>query len=124
MSNTAGRINAGLAMSPRRRRLPARSKTATMAATTKVTTAARLTTDVVTFAAIVITILALTVGMIVAPFAVAIWYIPNGDNLRDQVREAEQIAPAVRLMLDRNCDTQGSGCLHKLGGAVAEVAPQ
>ena len=45
-----------------------------MAATAKVATATRLTTDVITLAAIVTTIIVLAVGMIVAPFAIGSWY--------------------------------------------------
>ena len=92
MTNTAGQIKAGTAMSPRRRRRPTRSETVTMADTTKVISAIRLTTDVITFAAIVVTIIVLVVGMIVAPFAIASWYPPNfsqiSDNLRDRLGEA------------------------------------
>ena len=74
MSDTAGRIKAELAMSARRRRRPTGSETATMAATAKMIRATRLTTDVITFAALVITIIVLAIGMIVAPFALTTWY--------------------------------------------------
>ena len=128
MSDTAGRIKAGSAMSPRRRRRPTTSETDTVAATAEVITATRLTTDVITFAALVTTIIVLAVGMIVAPFAIATWYIPDSsrisDNRRDQTREAEQIAPADPLMLDRHCANEASGCFHELSGVVKEVAPR
>lgn len=117
MSNAAGRIKAGLAMSPRRRRRFSPSEAATTSATARLTTATRLTTDVITFAAIVTTIVVLAAGMIVAPFAIATWYIPDSsrtsDNLGDQMREAEQKAPADPLMLDMNCANEDSGCFHE-----------
>ena len=99
MSNAAGRIKAG----------------------------SRLTTDLITFAAIVFTIIVLACVMIVAPIAIASWYIPDlsrtNDNLPDQVRKAEQIAPADPLTLDVHCATASSGCFHKLGDVVEEVPP-
>ena len=101
-----------------------------MAATADVTTTTRLTTDVITFVAIVTTIVVLAVGMIVAPLAIATWYLPDSsrisDNLSDQMREAEQIAPAPadRLMLDRNCADEDSGCFHKFSEDAQEAPPQ
>jgi len=99
----------------------------TEAPITNDTTATRLTTDVITFAAIVITIIVLAVGMIVAPLAIASWYIPHfsgtSDKLPDQLRKAEQRAPADPVMLDVHCATEASGCFHELGELVEEVSP-
>jgi len=47
--------------------------------------ATRFTTDVITFAAIVITIIVLTAGMVVAPFAIA-WYTPDFSWISDNLR--------------------------------------
>jgi len=80
MSGTAGRIRAESVRSPRRHRRPNRS-----AATAKVIAATRFTTDVITFAAIVITIIVLTAGMVVAPFAIA-WYTPDFSWISDNLR--------------------------------------
>ena len=80
MSGTAGRIRAESVMSPRRHRRPNRS-----AATAKVRAATRFTTDVITFAAIVITIIVLIAGVIVAPFAI-VWYIPDFSWISDSLR--------------------------------------
>ena len=128
MTNADGQIKAGTAMSPRRRRRPTRSETVTRADTAKAIAAIRLTTNVITFAAIVVTIIVLGVGMIVAPFVIASWYPPNfsqiSDNLREQMREAGLIPPADPLVLDRNCANEDPGCLHEFGEVVEEVAPQ
>ena len=99
-----------------------------MADTTKVISAIRLTTDVITFAAIVVTIIVLVVGMIVAPFAIASWYPPNisqiSDNLRDRMGEAGLIAPADPLVLDRSCANEDLECSQEFGEVVEEVAPR
>ena len=128
MTNAAGQIKAGTSLSPRRRRRPTRSETVTRADTAKLITAIRLTTDVITFIAIVVTIIVLAAGMIVAPFAIANWYPPNfsqiSDNLRDRLGEAGLIAPADPLVLDRNCANEDPGCFHEFGEVVEEGAPQ
>ena len=92
----------------------------------RVNEGSRLTIDVITFGAIVITIIVLAIGLIVAPFAIASWYIPDfsptSDNLHDQMRKAGQMAPANPLMLDRHCATEDSGCFHEFGEVVEEAA--